>query len=171
MRLSTLIGSALCALALGTTVPAAIAECDISQTKCALNGKKCNIHFKNRTGDTGGSDGSSDLDQRSAAQAVEVKAIDDKGNKVGNKLVIQVSSKKTMNITKRDKNGFDRIRITSQNAPKMYDGVTMSCAHIIETLNGTGTCKIFQGTWAVGGDNHGRLGYQCDGGDVGGPER
>ena len=171
MRLSTLMGSALCALALGTTVPAAIAECDISQTQCALNGKKCNIHFKNRTGDTGGSDGSSDLDQRSAAQAVEVKAIDDKGNKVGNKLVIQVSSKKTMNITKRDENGFDRIRITSQNAPKMYDGVTMSCAHIIETLNGTGTCKIFQGTWAVGGDNHGRLGYQCDGGDVGGPER
>ena len=150
---------------------AATAQCDISQTECALNGKKCNIHFKNRTGDTGGSDGSSHLDQRSAAQAVEVKAIDEKGNKVGNKLVIQVSSKKTMNITKRDENGFDRIRITSQNAPKMYDGVTMSCAHIIETLNGTGTCKIFQGTWAVGGDNHGRLGYQCDGGDVGGPER
>jgi hypothetical protein len=156
-------------MAISTIAPAAQAECDISETKCALNGSKCNIHFKNRTGDSGGSDGSSALDQRSAAQAVEVKAIDENSDRVGNKLVIQVSSSKTMNITKKDNKGFDRIRITSQNAPKMYDGVAMSCAHIIETLNGSGTCKIFQGTRAVGGDNHGRLGYQCDGGDVGGP--
>lgn len=149
--------------------PLVSAECDISQTKCALNGGKCNIHFKNRTGDTGGSDGSSSLDQRSAAQTIEVKAVDEKNNKVGNKLNIPVSSSKTMNMDKKAKKGFDGIRITSHNAPKMYEGVRMSCAEIIETLNGTGTCKVFQGLWTPGGDTQGRLGYQCDGGDVGGP--
>ena len=165
----TLIGGIAFGLSGLMAAPLASAECDISETKCALNGGKCNIHFKNRTGAAGGSDGSSSLDQRSAAQAVEVKAIDEDGDRVGNKLVIQVSSSKTMNITKKDNKGFDRIRITSQNAPKMYQGVTISCAHIIETLNGSGTCKIFQGTWTPGGSNKGRLGYQCDGGDVGGP--
>lgn len=170
MRLSTLIGSAFFAFALGTTAPAANAECDISQTECALNGKKCNIHFKNRTGDTGGSDGSSSLNQNSAAQAVSVKAVDEHNDKVGNKLIIQAWDKKTMNISKRAKKGFDGIRITSDNAPVMYNGSKIKCDDIVETLNGTGICKLFHGTRKQGGQVEGIIGYQCDGGDVGGPD-
>lgn len=35
-------------IALGVIIPSASAACDISKTKCAVNGGKCNIHFKNR---------------------------------------------------------------------------------------------------------------------------
>ena len=150
--------------------PLASAECDISETKCAQNGGKCNIHFKNRTGDTGGSDGSSSLNQNSAAQAVSVKAVDKQNNKVGNKLIIQAWDKKTMNVAKKAKKGFDGIRITSDNAPVMYNGSYMNCADIIETLNGTGICKLFHGTRKQGGEVEGIIGFQCDGGDVGGPD-
>ena len=177
MQLSTLMSSALCALAIGTIAPAAMAECDISQTKCALNGGKCNIHFKNRTGDSGGSDGSSAMKQSSAAQSVQIKAVDGENDKVGNKLTIQAGAKKTMNIDKKAKKGFHAIKITSGNAGGWYDGVKMGCADIIETLNGTGICKIFAGDYANGDSGRGGisvgspyLGYQCDGGDVGGPD-
>ena len=161
-------------LAFGATsflaAPIASADCDISAATCAQKGKKCNIHFKNRTGDTGGSDGSSSLNQNSAAQAVSVKAVDEHNDKVGNKLIIQAWDKKTMNISKRAKKGFDGIRITSDNAPVMYDGSKIKCDDIIETLNGTGICKLFHGTRKRGGQVQGIIGYQCDGGDVGGPD-
>ena len=143
--------------------------CDISAAKCAQNGTKCNIHFRNRTGDSGGSDGSSKLEQCSAAQAVQVKAISKNGNRVGNKLVLQVNEKKTMNISKKARKDFAEIRIKSDNAPGLYAGSEISCAEIIQILNGTGTCKLFQGTRKSGGQVQGTIGYQCDGGNVGGP--
>jgi len=143
--------------------------CDISETKCVVNGGKCNIHFRNRTGDSGGSDGSSKLEQSSAAQAVQVKAIDKGGNRVGNKLVLQVNEKKTMNIDKKAKKNFAEIRIKSDNAPGMYAGSEISCEEIIQILNGNGNCKLFQGTRKGGGQVQGTIGYQCDGGNVGGP--
>lgn len=143
--------------------------CDISEAKCVVNGGKCNIHFRNRTGDSGGSDGSSKLEQSSAAQAVQVKAIDKGGNRVGNKLVLQVNEKKTMNIDKKARKDFAEIRIKSDNAPGLYDGSEISCAEIIQILNGTGTCKLFQGARKAGGQIQGTIGYQCDGGKVGGP--
>ena len=170
MNSRTLISGIVFGLSGLLAAPAATAQCDISETECALNGKKCNIHFKNRTGDTGGSDGSSSLNQNSAAQAVSVKAVDEHNNKVGNKLVIQAWDKKTMNISKRAKKGFDGIRITSDNAPVMYNGSKIKCADIVETLNGTGICKLFHGTRKRGGEIEGIIGYQCDGGDVGGPD-
>ena len=177
MRLPNHMSSALCVMAIGTLAPTAQAECDISETKCALNGGKCNIHFKNRTGDSGGSDGSSSMKQNSGAQAVHVKAIDEKNDKVGNKLTIQAAAKKTMNIDKKAKKGFNAIQITSANAGSWFHGVKIGCDDIIETLNGSGICKIFAGEYAhgdtgTGGVSHGNpyLGYQCDGGDVGGPD-
>ena len=45
MRLDTFITATLITGAIVTT-PVARAECDISQTKCALNGGKCNIKVK-----------------------------------------------------------------------------------------------------------------------------
>ncbi|MEM9375534.1 MAG: hypothetical protein AAGA72_04890 [Pseudomonadota bacterium] len=83
-----------------TGAPAA-AQCDISQTKCAINNGKCNIQFKNRTSDTGGSDGSSNIDQSSSAQTIVVKARKANGDKAGNKLQIVAGAKKTMNIEKK----------------------------------------------------------------------
>jgi hypothetical protein len=143
--------------------------CDISTAKCVVNGTKCNIHFRNRTGDSGGSDCSSKLEQSSAAQAVQVKAIDKGGNRVGNKLVLQANEKKTMNIGKKARKDFSEIRIKSVNAPVMYAGSEISCAEIIRTLDGTGNCKLFQGTRKSGEQVQGTIGYQCDSGNVGGP--
>ena len=93
MRLYAVITASLITGAIITT-PVARAECDISQTKCALNGGKCNIHFTNRTADAGGLDGKSNINQTTAIQAVRVKAIDSKGDKVGNKVVIQAGDTK-----------------------------------------------------------------------------
>lgn len=160
--------------ALAFAAPPAFAQfrgetCDISSAKCAMNGKKCNIHFRNRTGDSGGSDGSSRLNQESAAQAVQVKAINEKGKRVGNQLVLQVNEKKTMNISKKANKDFAAIRIRSDNAPGLYEGSVISCEEIIQILDGNGRCKLFQGKEKVYGETYRYIGYQCDGGNVGGP--
>ena len=52
MRLYAVITASLITGAIITT-PVARAECDISQTKCALKGGKCNNHFTSRTADAG----------------------------------------------------------------------------------------------------------------------
>ena len=169
MRLPTVLGSAICAIAIGATAPTATAECDISAAKCAQNDNKCNIHFKNRTGDWGGSDGSSSLSQHSLAQSVAVKAVDSHNNRVGNKLVIQAGDKKTMNISKKANKGFDAIRISSDSASGVVDSTKISCAEIIEVLDGSGICKLFHGSLKRGEEVASMIGYQCDGGYVGGP--
>ena len=170
---SSLSGVAIAA-AIAFSAPSATAEfhgspCDISTAKCVVNGGKCNIHFRNRTGDSGGSDGSSKLQQESAAQAVQVKAVNKNGNRVGNKLVLQVNEKKTMNIDKKANKDFAAIRLTSDNAPGAYKGSLLRCDEIIKILDGNGTCKLFAGKERTAGRAYRYIGYQCDGGNVGGP--
>ena len=158
-------------IALSVIVPSASAACDISQTKCALKGGKCNIHFKNRTGDVRGSDGSSDIRQSSSAQTVNIKARNDDQKKVGNKITITAGASKTMNVSKKAKMDFEDIRIYSKDfAKKPVRSVVIRCEEIKAILNGNGTCKIFHG---VRSENlpvwNYFLGYQCDGGKIGGP--
>lgn len=160
-------------VALGALAPIASAQCDISQTKCAVNGGKCNIHFKNKTGDAGGSDGGSSLDQSSSAQTIIVKAKDDKTDRVGNKLKIVDGAKKTMNITKKSNKdgGFASISIASQDFGFAVSGADMSCEDIKAVLNGNGTCKVFHGlSNSAYGAPKAKLGFQCDGGNVAGPK-
>lgn len=151
-----------------TTAPAS-AQCDISETKCEIHNGKCNIQFKNRTGDTGGSEGSSNIDQSSSAQTIVVKALKSNGDKAGNKLQIVAGASKTMNIEKKENKDFEEIKISSQDF-NVVNSATMSCEDVVAVLNGNGTCKVFHGkktndttktAWF--------LGYQCDGGNVGGP--
>ncbi|MEO1659937.1 MAG: hypothetical protein AAFR51_03030 [Pseudomonadota bacterium] len=155
------------------TAPIASAACDISQTKCALNGGKCNIHFRNRTGDAGGSDGTSGLSQTSSAQTIIVKARDPSGNPTGNSLHIVAFSNKTMNITKKThkKNGFKTIKLASQDFGAQIASASISCDEVIAVLNGTGICKVFHGHTNTGQNDGDAIGYQCDGGNVGGPGR
>ena len=151
-------------------VPAASADCDIRETKCYQNDGKCNIKFRNRTGDTGGSEGDSYLDQRSSAQIIRVKAAKDNGNAAGNILNIEAGTSKTMNIDKKYNKDFAKIRISSPTLGSV-DGVTMSCEHVVQVLNGNGTCKVFYGLKERSDDRKYKyqLGYQCDSGNVGGP--
>ena len=164
---STISGLALSA-ALFMGPQTADAACDISQTKCAVNGGKCNIKFRNRTGDSGGSDGSSIINQTSSAQTITVKAVDGTGNKKGNKLEILADASKTMNIEKKANKGFDGIKIASKSFGAVRS-VEMSCKHVQNVLDGNGTCKVFHGTKGSGNSVTFYLGYQCDGGNVGGP--
>lgn len=150
--------------------PVASATCDISQTKCAKEGSKCNIKFRNQTGVSSGSGGGTKLKQTSSAQTVKVKAVKDNGNSAGNSLTINAGANNTMNIDKKAKNNFTKIRITSP-AMTRVDGVTMSCTDVQAVLNGTGKCKIFHGEPPYGSEKlQYQLGYNCDGGNVAGPK-
>ncbi|MEO0608043.1 MAG: hypothetical protein AAFY82_07410 [Pseudomonadota bacterium] len=172
MKHSTLLTSTMLVFAAALAAPVASADCDISETKCAVNDGKCNIKFRNKTGDSGGSDGSSAISQSSSAQTIVVKAIDENYNRIGNKLQITAGASKTMNIEKKvgKEKGFDAIDIVSQDFGGGVAPVTMSCEHVQAVLNGNGTCKIFHGALAGNVPNF-ALGYQCDGGNVGGPKR
>ncbi len=171
MRSIVSVSGGLAALAV-FMAPTAAANCNISQTKCALNGGKCNIHFRNKTGDVSGSDGGTSANQSSSAQTIIVKAKDDSSDRVGNKLQIVAGAKKTMNITKKDnkKNGFSTISIASQDFSKGVKGADMSCEDIQAVLNGSGSCKIFHGVITGNARFDFTLGYSCDGGSVSGPK-
>ena len=161
---------ALVALSLVPLAPVASASCDISGTKCAVNGGKCNIKFRNVTAANSGSDYNTDLTQRTQAQTVKVKALKENGHKAGNVLTIDSGASKTMNLDKKAKKHFAKIRITS---PVMFtvQGVTMDCKHVRQVLNGNGTCKVFVGYPPFGDETLDfQLGYQCDGGNVAGPK-
>lgn len=153
-------------IALGVITPSAIAECDISQTKCALNGGKCNIKFKNQTGLASGSGAGSSISQETSAQTVRVKALKDNGKSAGNALTIDAGASNTMNMDKKANKDFAKIRISS---PVMngVQSITMGCGDVRTVLDGSGTCKIFYGAGRdSGGGRLDQLGYNCSGGDV-----
>ena len=165
-RLASMIPIALAAISVS---PSAFAACDITQTKCWLNDGNCNIEFKNKTGDTGGSDGSSNLSQTSSAQTITVKARKSDKDKAGNKLTITAGASNTMNIEKKAKKDFADIQLMP--SVKGVNSTVMSCDHVQAVLDGNGTCKVFHGystNSATSSDRY--LGYQCDGGNVGGPD-
>ena len=166
MKLSTVLASAAISLA----APTASSEpCDISQTKCALNDGKCNIKFRNVTGQTSGSGNGTDLSQRSYAVTIKVKAMKDNGNTAGNVLSIDAASNKTMNIDKKANKDFKNIKVTSVTN-RTIAPVTLDCGAVKAVLNGNGTCKIFHGVREPFSDSFDyRLGYNCDAGNVAGP--
>jgi hypothetical protein len=150
-------------------VPIASAQCDISQTKCALNDGKCNIKFINQTG-LNGKDSGTNLNRSSSAQTIRVKALKTDGNTAGNALSIDAGASKTMNLDKKANKHFDRIRISSP-AMNSVIGSTISCASVQAVLNGNGTCKIFHGAPPYGEANtEYQLGYRCDSGETTGPK-
>ena len=172
MSISIKRSALMAILAAFAVTPLANATCDISQTKCALNGGKCNIQFKNKTGDAAGSDGGTSVQQTSSAQTIVVKAKDKWDERVGNRLKIPAGAKKTMNMEKKagKKRGFATISIASQDFDFAVAGADMSCDDIKAVLNGNGTCKIFHGMKKGAGMDV-RLGFQCDGGNVAGPKK
>lgn len=170
MKHQTLFAGLALAAASAVFAPIASAECDISQTKCALNDGKCNIKFRNQTGIGSGSAGGTKLDQTSSAQIIRVKAAKENGNPAGNVLTIEAGTSKSLNLDKKAKKDFARIRISSPTLASV-EGVTISCEQVQTILDGNGTCKIFHGTPAYGAEKFDyQLGFSCDGGDVVGPK-
>ena len=155
------------ALALGVftaaAAPVASATCDISDTKCAMEGSKCNIKFRNRTGDAGGSG----KGQTSSAQTITVKAIRDDSSKAGNKLTIVAGASNTMNFDKKAKNNFEDVVIMSTDLGGTVDATGLTCEGVKAVLNGTGKCKVYHRA------DHSKtsgfrfsLAVQCDGGNI-----
>ncbi|MFN3213440.1 MAG: hypothetical protein ACE37M_10065 [Henriciella sp.] len=169
MKHKAVLTSAVILMASAFAAPLASAACDISDTKCAVNGGKCNIKFKNRTSDTSGSDGSSNINQTSSAQTVVVKARKRDGSKAGNKLTIVAGASNTMNIDKKANKNFHDVQLASDAYGGVVYPATMSCEDVKAVLNGNGTCKVFHGQKTKGATVNYFLGYQCDGGNVGGP--
>ena len=168
MRLDAFITATLITGAIITT-PVARAECDISQTKCAVNGGKCNIKFRNLTGISTGSGKDTAINQTAEAKLIRVKAVKQNGKKLGNALSINASASKSLNLDKKAKKEFAKIHITSP-ADKSVNGVTMSCDHVKAVLNGTGSCKVFYGYSIYDKSNY-RLGYTCSNDHVVNPQR
>lgn len=164
-----ILRTSLSAILIGVfAAPVAIAQCDISQTKCALNDGKCNIKFINETG-LNGKDKGTNLDRSSSAQIIRVKALKESGKTAGNALSINAGASKTMNLDKKANKSFDRIRLSSPTMNSV-SGSTLSCASVQAVLNGNGTCKVFHGAPPYGEENvEYQLGYRCDSGKVSGP--
>ena len=170
MKRNALIAGLALATASAFVAPMASAECDISQTKCALNDGKCNIKFRNQTGISSGSGGGTKLDQTSSAQIIRVKAAKENGKPAGNVLTIEAGTSKSLNLDKKAKKDFARIRISSPTLASV-EGVTITCAQVQTILDGSGTCKIFHGTPPYGDEKFDyQLGFSCDGGNVKGPK-
>lgn len=143
----------------------ASAKCDITTLPCWSNGK-CNIDFRNKTGEASGADKGTSLDQTSAAQTIKVKAVQSDGDTAGNKLSITAGAKNTMNMENKYDKNFETVRVSSTNG--ITSGVSLSCSVVKKVLAGSGSCKIFHGEKA-GSSNTFYLGYSCDGSSVVGP--
>ena len=170
MKYQTLMASFSFAIVGALTTAAASADCNISANDCFENGK-CNIKFRNITAERSGSSSKTDLTQRSGAQIVRVKAAKDNGKAAGNILNIEAGASKTMNIGKKWRKGFAKIRISSPTLAATQ-GVTMSCEDVNKVLAGTGTCKVFNGFRKnASGNIVYQLGYRCDAGKVVGPPK
>ena len=168
MKHHILFSSLSAALIGAFSAPIASAQCDISQTKCALNDGKCNIKFINETGLTG-KDKGTNLNRTSSAQIIRVKALKENGSTAGNALSINAGASKTMNLDKKANKNFDRIRLSSPTMGRV-SGSTLSCAAVQAVLNGNGTCKVFHGEPPYGAESvEYQLGYRCDSGKVSGP--
>ena len=152
--------------ALGLSALAAPAHaCDITGLDC-WNGGKCNIQFKNHTGDATGDAGGTPISQSSAAQTIKIKALKPNGDKAGNQLTITAGAKNTMNMENKYDKGFEKIRVSSTNG--ITDGFDLFCNTVKSILDGNGTCKIFHGSTSQSSNTF-VLGYSCDGGNVDGP--
>ena len=139
--------------------------CDITDLPC-WDGGKCNIQFKNRTGNASGDASGTTINQSSAAQTIKVKAVKSNGDKAGNKLSIDVNASKTMNMEKKYKKNFSTIKVSTTNGVTL--GFALNCKAVKNILRGNGTCKVFHGTTAESSNTY-VLGYSCDGGSVDGP--
>ncbi len=124
---------------------AVYAQCDITDLSCWGSGKKCNIKFRNETGEASGSGGGSYLNQKSQVATIKVSARKADGTRAGsNTLKILAGDAKTMNLDKKK----DFVRIKVQNTTN-FSGATqvvnLDCQGVRQVLQGNGVCKVFWG--------------------------
>lgn len=140
------------------------AACDITDLKCWGPNKKCNIKFRNKTGEQSGFS-HKDVKQMSKAITIYVKAMADDGERLGERQRLEAGDTRTINLDNRVKLANQRkvtlshIRISGLEFPVGTYDALLKCDTIRSVLNGSGTCVVF-----IGKDD--KLHYKCDGGDV-----
>ncbi len=153
--------------ALAVSAGPAQAACTITDLPCWGPGKKCNIKFRNKTGESSGSDTGA-YNQETRAKTLKIRSEDANGARVGsNTLSILAGASNTMNLDKKD--GFDHINIKAIAGGDKGDMVVdMSCKDIRATLQGSGTCKVYMHKVTPIGSNTAKYytSYNCDGGKV-----
>lgn len=151
-------------LMLASSLAIAQQACDITDLDCWGEDKKCNIKFRNKTGEASGSGGGTPYTQFTQAASIKVMAVDEAGEKVGQSLKILAGATKTLNLDK--KSGFDRIKIqnTTDISANYKNVATLHCEDVRTILIGTGKCKIFAGK--TKDDKNKGTYYNCDGGNV-----
>ncbi len=113
--------------------------CDITDLPCWGDNTKCNIKFKNNTGESSGS-GGPNYNQTSWVATIKVLAVKPDGNRAGsNSLTILAGQSKTINLDK--KHGFDRIKVFTTTAGK--GNLYIPCNDIRAILAADKQCKIF----------------------------
>ena len=130
---------------------------------CWESGSKCNIHFRNQTGENSGN-GNEHYNQITAVKTVRVAALDYKRLAIGNAKKILAPQSATLNLEK--KKGFGSIHIkVLENDFALKEEVYMPCSDVLATLRGNGTCSVFiHGTTAF--PEKLAVAYNCDGGNV-----
>ena len=149
-------------LLMALMAPVAFAKCDITGLDCKGEGKKCNIKFKNLTGEGSGAGGGTGYKQVTLAANLKVTARAGDGSMQGNIFEITAGASKTVNL---DNKKFSQIKIHRETGRGMMTGnetTYLTCDHITSILNGNGSCKVFVG------QTHGRKHTvaKCDGGNV-----
>jgi len=143
------------------TDPAPPTVCDLTQLDCWGPNKKCNIKFRNETGEGSGSGGGTELNQKSEASVIKVSARKEDDTRAGsNTLEISAGSSKHMNLDK--KKNFLYIKLQRLTKFSGSTRVKLTCNDVKTTLNGNGICKAF-----VGNNNMGKfLVVACNGNEV-----
>ena len=165
MRVILLAAALILPALVAGQAPALAETCEITDLSCWGSGKKCNIKFRNKTG-LGGGSGAGEHNQISRAATLHVSARkDDDGRAGSNTIKFDAGSSKTLNLDK--KKDFLTVRITAGSS----ENVTMDCADIRDTLNGSGNCDVFaasSGSASSSGNVSIRyyLAYKCAGGSV-----
>ncbi len=148
-------------MALMASTASAATVCDLTQLDCWGPNKKCNIKFRNETGEGSGSGGGTGLNQISEASVIKVSARKEDDTRAGsNTLEISAGSSKHMNLDK--KKNFLYIKLQRMTKYTGYTRAKLTCNEVKNTLNGSGICKAF-----VGDNNMGRhLVVTCNGNAV-----
>jgi len=159
--LTRILGTGVLAIFLAPAIAPA-QSCDLTQLRCATEGNKCNIKFKNFTGLR---ESTCQGKSYSLAKTIKVMAKNDKGKDLGNTLSILAGASSTLNLSKEKKKNTSSIVVGGGGSN--YDRGKLTCGQIKTILSGNGTCKVYVSDTSYD-DNlfKGYFYFDCDGGNV-----
>jgi len=170
LRILCVAAAVTALLCSSATAAFALPLCNITDLPCLTPGKKCNIKFRNQTGEASGSGGNV-YNQVSRARTIHIWVRDTNGRKLGSRMNITAGGKKTMDVGLRESDGIGDIVIKVDPVKDLSDEdfrLNLGCTEIRYVLSGKGNCKVFVYK------KHGKYysAYSCNGsgikGDAGG---